>query len=140
MNALWTARSKALVTLCSALAVVLLAAAVAHALVYSDITDFNVCDNSITDAGNFSTSSGNNGNVVEYRWLDDPNHTTVISANDPYTLFDFGDTAIPAHNTGYRTVASYVGFTNTPPVVFKLRGRTASGAGCMYNHDGRVNR
>lgn len=120
---------------------VLWGAAPASAWVYTDITDFNLCDSYITDAGNFTTSpaNGNNDHWVEYRWLDDPDHTTVISANNIYDLSMYGKTEIPAHNTTYRTVADLPGIGGSGKE-FKLRGRTASGAGCMYNHDGRVRR
>jgi hypothetical protein len=114
-------------------------AAPANALVYTDINDFNLCDSYITDAGNFNTSSDNWDHNVYYRWLDDPNHTTVISANNVYDLSLYGKTEIPAHNTSYRLVA-WLGTTGPYSSSFKLRGRMALGTGCMYNHDGRVNR
>lgn len=85
-------------------------------------------------AGNFSTSNSNS--EIDYRWVQDPAHTTVISANDIYDGTMFGKTDIPAHNTAYRLVA----YTPGTAYPFELWGRTAIGAGCMPTTQGRVNR
>lgn len=129
----WKQRSACLVAL-AALAVGA-AAPDANALVYSDIIDWNMCDSRV-EAGGYTTSSGNSNGVVEFRWVDSPSHTTVVSANGYFNDQPFGTQTIPAGVTSYSTI----GYRGGAGLQFRLWGRTAIGSGCMYNHDGRVNR
>lgn len=107
------------------------ASAAADHGVYTNINDFNLCDNRITDGGNYNASVG--AGYFEFRWLDDPDHTSVISANNPSTLELYNKIEIRAHDTSYHLVSAGYSYV-------KIRGRLAAGAGCMYYHDGRVNR
>jgi hypothetical protein len=108
-------------------------ATLAYAYVYSDIIDFNLTESTST-YGQYGISSGTDG-WVSYRWVDDPNHTTVISGNNCSDLSLFGKAEIPAHNTSYHHL-----FQGSWGLCFALRGRTAAGAGSMVNHDGRLER
>jgi len=71
---------------------------------------------------------------ASFRWLDDPDHTTVISTNRCSDLAFYGKAEIPAHNTSYHNMST--GGNSC----FRARGRTAFGAGGLYSHDGRMNR
>jgi len=116
-----------------ALCLSLLAASAAYAYVTTDIIDFNLTETTST-YGQYTVSSGTDG-WVSYRWLDDPNHTTVISGNNCPDLALFGKSDIPAHNTSYHAL-----FQSWYGLCFALRGRTAAGTGSMVNHDGRIQR
>jgi len=105
----------------------------ALAFVYTDIIDFHVNESTRT-YGTYSISSIGN-NTAYYRWVDDPDHTTVISGNSCADLALYGKNTIPAHDNRY-----YGLFRGSPYQCFALRGRTAFGAGAMYNHDGRLAR
>jgi hypothetical protein len=109
-------------------------ASAAYAYVYTTIVDFNLTETTTTYGGGpYTVSSGNS--TIQYRWTDDPDHTTAISANACADLSQLGRADIPAHGTSYYTLASPG--TGT---CFRLRGRTAPGAGSMPNHDGTLAR
>jgi hypothetical protein len=108
-------------------------AAVAHAYVTTNIVDFDLTETTTT-YGTYTIASGTDG-WASYRWLDDPNHTTVISGNNCADLSLFGKADIPAHNTSYHAL-----FQGSAGLCFALRGRVAIGAGSMSNHDGRLQR
>jgi hypothetical protein len=101
--------------------------------VYSDIPNWNMCDSRV-EGGGFTTTSDNSSGRIDYRWLDSPNKTTVISANGYFTDGLYGTAEVPAGATDYRFVANRGG----GGLQFRLWGRTAIGSGCMYDHDGRV--
>jgi hypothetical protein len=114
-----------------------LAAPVTAQAGYTDLNNWNLTESTSVWGGGtqFSISSGGPG-LAEYRWLDDPDKTTVISANNCSDGGLRGSPAtIPAHNTSYHTL-----FSGSVGTCFVLRGRTASGSGSMVNHDGRINR
>jgi hypothetical protein len=110
-----------------------LGAASAFAWAYTDIIDFNLTERAYT-YGTYRISSSGDGSA-SYRWTDDPDHTTVISANSCGDLALYGKRVIAAHDTSYHGL-----FGGSPGVCFALRGRVAYGAGSMYNHDGRLRR
>jgi hypothetical protein len=116
-----------------ALCLTLPAAGGAYAYVLTDIIDFNLTETTST-YGQYTVSAGTDG-WVSYRWLDDPNHTTVISGNNCPDLALFGKADIAAHDTSYHAL-----FHGTYGLCFALRGRVAAGAGSMVNHDGRLQR
>ena len=107
--------------------------ATAHAFVITDVPDFNLTESTRTYGGYTISSSGDRS--AYYRWLDDPDHTTVISGNSCGDLALYGKADIPAHNTSYHRL-----FTGGVGLCFLLRGRVAIGAGSMYWHDGRIKR
>jgi hypothetical protein len=111
---------------------VMLSASSASAWVWTSIVDFNLTE-STSSYGQYTISSGESS--AWYRWADDPDHTTVISGNSCGDLSLYGKTDIPAHNTSYHKM--FNGFSG---LCFVLRGRTAAGAGSMYNHDGVLQR
>jgi hypothetical protein len=110
--------------------------AAAHAQVPYDVIDWNLTESASTCCGgtNFHLSSSGGG-VAQYRWIDSPAKTTVISANGCIDLGLFGSATIPAGNTSYQTL-----FSAGAGACFVLRGRTAIGSGSMVNHDGRLQR
>jgi len=116
-----------------ALAFTALLVPVAWAWVYTEIVDFNLTETTKT-YGSYTISSSGDG-AAHYRWLDDPDHTTVISGNNCIDLALYGKREIPAHNTSYHKL-----FQGNPGLCFVLRGRVAYGAGSMYHHDGRLRR
>jgi hypothetical protein len=122
----------AILVIASALA--LGAPAAASAWWYTDIIDFNLTESVVT-YGYYSISQDGDGSA-NYRWLDDPDHSTVISGNNCSDLSPFGVASISAHNTSYHQLFSG-GWWG---LCFALRGRVAYGAGSMYNHDGRLQR
>lgn len=115
------------------LAALALGASSAGAFVTNDITDYNVCESVGSPVGGWTTTDASHH--VNYRWLDDPNHSTVVSTVDYYNLAFIGKADIPAHNTGY-----FMAGDGANQFSFKLRSRTNPGGGCMYDHDGRVQR
>jgi hypothetical protein len=100
----------------------------------TDMNDWNLTETVNTYPTQFHVSTG--GSTIQYRWLDSPNKSTVISSNacsDMSVLgapssYGVGDTAY--HNVGSSPQGS----------CFYVRGRTAAGQGSMSLHDGRVNR
>ncbi len=114
-------------------ALTLVPATTAHAFVLTDIIDFNLTETTRT-YGSYSISSSGDWSAY-YRWLDDPDHTTVISGNSCGDVSLYGKADIPAHNTSYHRL-----FGGAPGLCFLLRGRVAIGAGSMYYHDGRLKR
>ena len=121
-----------------ALAIWMPAQASAATCVYSDVNDMDM-NESPRNFGTYGFSQCGKGNVF-FRWLDDPNHTTVIGINyvgsgaPPPSRTQ----AIPAHRTNYYFISSLrydLGYR-----IFDLWGRVAIGAGGMYNHDGRIDR
>jgi hypothetical protein len=104
----------------------------------SDITDWNLTE-SLSQAGGgsgtqYHVSAG--GSLVQYRWLDSPNKSTVISANTCQDMALLGGSS--AYGVGD---TSYHGLWNgSGGVCFILRGRTGAGQGSMNLHDGRVSR
>ena len=122
-----------LTVLLAALCTCALPVSAASAYVYTDIIDFNLTETTRT-YGTYSIS-GVGDNSAYYRWVDDPDHSTVISGNSCIDLSLYGKASIPAHNTSYFKL-----FTGSPYQCFALRGRTATGAGPMSNHDGRIQR
>jgi hypothetical protein len=125
--------SRTMTATLAAICLLAVGATLAYAYVYTDIIDFNLTE-STTTYGQYGVSSGTDG-WVSYRWVDDPNHTTVISGNNCSDLSLYGKAEIPAHNTSY--FALFHGFGG---LCFALRGRVAAGAGSMVNHDGRLQR
>lgn len=108
----------------------------AYAAVTTDIIDWNLTE-SLSQAGGgtqFHISTG--GSLVQYRWLDLPNKSTVISAN---SCSDFSLLGSPSsygvNDTSYHSL-----YSGVPSQCFVLQGRTGAGQGSMVNHDGRVSR
>ena len=107
----------------------------AHAWVYTNIVDFNLTETAYT-YGTYSISSSGDGSA-SYRWVDDPDHTTVISGNNCADLALLGGPAtIPAHDVSYHGLFGGA----SAGACFALRGRVATGAGSMYYHDGTLRR
>lgn len=106
---------------------------VASGYVYTDIINFNLTGTAST-YGYFSISTIGDG-AAYYRWVDDPAHSTIISANRCSDLALLGSASIAAHDTSYSWL-----FTGGASACFALRGRTAPGAGSMYYYDGRLQR
>jgi hypothetical protein len=117
------------------LALLILGAAPAGAWVFTSIVDFNLTETTST-YGNYTISSSGDGSA-SYQWVDDPNHTTIISGNRCSDLALLGGPAtIPAHDTTYHGL-----FGGYPAgTCFALRGRVAAGGGSMVNHDGTLRR
>jgi hypothetical protein len=108
----------------------------AFAAVWTNIDDWNLTETTSSAGGGtqFHISSG--GSLVQYRWLDSPNKSTVISVNNCADLALLGGPqTYGVGDTGYHNL--YNGAANQ---CFILRGRTGSGQGSMSLHDGRVNR
>jgi hypothetical protein len=108
----------------------------AHAAVTTDLIDWNLSE-SLTQWGGgtqFHISTG--GSLVQYRWLDSPNKTTVISGNN---CTDFGLLG-SASSYGVGDTSYHSLFNGGQGQCFVLQGRTGSGQGSMVNHDGRVSR
>jgi hypothetical protein len=108
----------------------------AVAAVWTNIDDWNLTESTSSAGGGtqFHISSG--GSLVQYRWLDSPNKSTVISANS------CTDTALLGNSSSYGVgdTAYHNLYSGPPGQCFLLRGRTGSGQGSMSLHDGRVNR
>jgi hypothetical protein len=119
--------------LLAAIAALAVAPSAASAWVYTDIDNFNLTETT-RYIGPYTISSSGDGRAY-YRWLDDPNHTTVISGNSCSDGAMFDKTTIAAHVTAYQRV-----FIGTPYLCFMLGARVAIGAGSMVNHDGRLQR
>lgn len=115
-------------------AVCLVSVTSAFAWVYTAIVDFHVTETAYTYGQYTKSSSGDSS--VSYRWSDDPDHTTVISANNCPDLARLGQATISAHSTAFHGLAGGL----SAGACFALRGRTAIGAGAMYNHDGVLRR
>ena len=110
-------------------------AATAWAWVFTDIIDFDLTETAYT-YGVYSISSSGDGSA-SYRWVDDPNHTTVISGNNCSDLALLGGPAtIAAHDVAYHGLFGGA----SAGACFALRGRVATGAGSMYDHDGNLRR
>ena len=108
----------------------------ANAAITTDINDWNLTE-AISQAGGgtqFHISAG--GSLVQYRWLDSPNKTTVISGNSctDYGLLGSASTYAVGDTSYHSLFSGYQG------QCFVLQGRTGSGQGSMVNHDGRVQR
>jgi hypothetical protein len=104
----------------------------------SDITDWNLTE-ALSRAGGgsgtqYHVSTG--GAVVQYRWLDSPNKSTVISANSCGDFALFGSPS--SYGVGDTTYHSL--WNGASQTCFVLQGRTAAGQGSMNLHDGRVSR
>jgi len=113
------------------------ASAQAYSFVLTDIINFNLNDSSWATYGGgtqFHISSTGDGSA-SYRWVDDPAHSTVISANNCGDYSSLGSTPISAHDIDYHLL-----FWGVSGQCFVLRGRTAAGAGSMTNYDGRLRR
>lgn len=117
------------------MAVNLLLPVSSQAWVYTSIVDFNLTQSAYT-YGVYSISSTGDGSA-SYRWVDDPNHTTVISGNNcPDLALLGGPATIAAHDVSYHGLFGGA----SPGACFALRGRVAIGAGSMYSHDGSLRR
>jgi hypothetical protein len=126
---------RALIVLALGCLAALGAASPAIAWVYTGIPDWNLTETTGT-YGFYSISSSGDGSA-SYRWVDDPDHTTVISGNNCADYSSLGGGAtIGAHNTSYHGLFG----GRSPGFCFALRGRVAYGAGAMYNHDGNLRR
>lgn len=114
----------------------LLAAPATAQAVWTDLNNWNLTETASTWGGGtqFSISSGGGGSA-SYRWLDDPDKTTVIAAHACGDGSLRGSATIAAHNTSYHHL-----FSGAVGTCFVLRGRTAIGSGSMVNHDGRIDR
>jgi hypothetical protein len=108
------------------------APALAQCDAYTNIIDFHMRTEAYT-YGEYRMTSG--CGLPRYRWVDDPDYTTVISVNNPFDGSLYGKNDIPAHSTAYYELGFVYGGTS-----FLLRGRVASGASPFYNHDGRLRR
>jgi hypothetical protein len=118
---------------CFALLASLVCAASAFATT-SDLIDWNLTETTSTYGTQFHISTG--GSLVQFRWLDSPNKSTVVSANTCTDLSLLGSAAsIGVGDTGYHSL-----FSGSSGQCFVLRGRTGAGQGSMVNHDGRVDR
>ncbi len=105
----------------------------AAAQVPSDLTDWNLTETISTWGSTYHVSSSGGG-LVQYRWLDTPAKATVISGNACSDLSLVGSPAtIGVNDTSYKSL-----FSAVTDFCFRLRGRTTSGSGSMFNHDGRV--
>jgi len=100
---------------------------------YSDLVDWNLTETTSTWPTQYHITTG--GSAVQFRWVDSPNKSTVISANDCGDLALYGSSSYGVGDTGYHTL-----FNGASNQCFVLRGRTGSGQGSMVNHDGRVDR
>ena len=129
-----TRRASLRAAICAAACV--LAAPTTAEAVWTDLNNWNLTESISTWGGGtqFSISSSGPGRA-EYRWLDDPDKTTVIAAHACGDGSLRGSATIAAHNTSYHTL-----FPGPVGTCFVLRGRTAIGSGSMVNHDGRINR
>jgi hypothetical protein len=114
-------------------------AAQAYTFVTTDIIDFNLTESISQYNGGqqFRVSPNGDGDgTVNYRWVDVPPKTTVISANACGNLALLGSHQYNAGITDYRELFAG-GFQSE---CFILRGRTAAGSGSMTNYDGRLQR
>jgi hypothetical protein len=106
----------------------------ALAAVPTDMNDWNLTESVSTWGSQFHISTG--GSLVQYRWLDSPSKSTVISIN---TCSDWAVLAAPSSygvgDTSYHSL-----YNGASGQCFVLRGRTAAGQGSMNLYDGRVNR
>lgn len=103
--------------------------------VTTDLTNWNLTETTSTYGGGtqFHISSG--GSLVQFRWLDSPNKTTVVSGNSCSDLTLYGVSSYGVGDTSYHSLFSAGG-----GLCFVMRGRTGAGQGSMVNHDGRVDR
>ncbi len=105
----------------------------------SDLTDFNLTESLSRYGGGQGTqyhvSTG--GATVQYRWLDSPSKSTVISVNNcgDFTLLG-NSSSYGAGDTSYHTLWS----NGTSGWCFVVQGRTQAGQGSMSLHDGRISR
>jgi hypothetical protein len=108
----------------------------AHAAVTTDLVDWNLTESLSRWGGGtqFHISSG--GSAVQYRWLDSPNKTTVISGNSCTDFSLLGS----ASTYGVGDTSYHGLFNGAAGQCFVLQGRTGAGQGSMVNHDGRVSR
>ena len=104
----------------------------------TDINDFNLTETTSryggTPGNQYHVSSG--GATVQYRWLDSPSKSTVISSNTCGDYAMFGQASYGAGDTSYRTIWA----NGVSGACFVLQGRTQPGQGSMSLYDGRVNR
>jgi hypothetical protein len=122
-------------TLCAAVCCVAALPATASAQVTTDLTDWSLTETVSTWGGGtqFHISSGSS--TADYRWLNSPNKTTVISGNSCGDLTLYGSSTIGIGDTSYNNL-----FSAGTRLCFVLRGRTSSGSGSMVNRDGRIKR
>jgi hypothetical protein len=101
----------------------------------TDLVDWNLTETTSTWGGGtqFHISAG--GSTVQFRWLDAPNKTSVISGNSCSDLTLYGSSSYGVNDTSYHTL-----FSSAAGQCFLMRGRTGAGQGSMVNHDGRVDR
>jgi|tagenome__1003787_1003787.scaffolds.fasta_scaffold17547925_1 hypothetical protein len=120
-------------SLCAAICCAATLPATAAAQSWNDLNDWNLTESVSTWGGgtqfHISTGSGS----AQFRWLDSPNKTTVISGNSCSDLTLYGSSSIGVGDTNYHTL-----FGGSSGTCFVLRGRTSAGSGSMVNHDGRV--
>jgi hypothetical protein len=104
----------------------------------TDINDFNLTETTSTYGGGtgtqFHVTTG--GSIVQYRWLDSPVKSTVISANTCGDAAMLGQASYGVSDTTYRTIWA----SGYSQACFILRGRTQPGQGSMSLYDGRINR
>lgn len=103
----------------------------------SDFANWDLVDYEVRTWGASFTYVHTYFGQIQWRWLDTPTKTTVISSNYCGDLGMIGKNDFPAGASGtqYRSIGGGV-YANT---CFRVRGRTATGSGGMYNHDGRLN-
>jgi len=99
------------------------------------VIDWNLVDYEVRGYGNGYTISSIGDGSAYYRWSDSPNKITVISGNSCGDGSMYDKAEIPAYSTIYHRL--FGGFSG---LCFLLRGRTASGSGGLYNHDGVLRR
>ena len=102
----------------------------------TDINDFNLTETVSTYGGGTQFHVTTGGQIVQYRWLDSPVKSTVISANNCGDAAMLGQASYGVSDTAYGTIWSS-GFSQA---CFILRGRTQAGQGSMSLYDGRINR
>jgi hypothetical protein len=102
----------------------------------TDLNDFNLTETTTSYGGGTQYHLTTGGSVVQYRWLDSPIKSTVISANNCGDAAMFGQASYGVSDTAYKTIWG----NGTSQACFIVRGRTQAGQGSMSLYDGRINR
>ena len=108
----------------------------ARAAVTTDLVDWNLTESLSKWGGGTQFHISTGGSAVQYRWLDSPNKTTVISGNSCTDFSLLGS----ASTYGVGDTSYHGLFNGASGQCFVLQGRTGAGQGSMVNHDGRVSR
>jgi hypothetical protein len=102
----------------------------------TDLNDFNLTETTSSYGGGTQFHVTTGGSFVDYRWLDSPIKSTVISANTCGDAAMLGQASYGVSDTTYRRIWS----SGTSQACFIVRGRTQAGQGSMSLYDGRINR